>query len=244
MGHGGQTLLSGATEPLVVDALPEDSWLTDLGTHVLRDLPRPERAVQLCHRDLGNEFPPLRSANTVATHNLPGQLTSFVGRRREIAELGAIVAGQRLDTLTGAGGTGKTRLAIEVAAQEAGKFCDGLWYVDLAPITHGYRRVADTLECLAQLETDGGIQPWAARLLGAAHAFRQRTGAVRFPMHQAGSDDTVGDHPKYPGNRWFRRGLGRGRCPDHRGGDRLPTARPRRTQTRRIRLGVADAGRA
>src|SRR5271154_3435820 len=81
LAHGGQTVLSGATEPLVVDQLPADVPLVDLGTHQLRDLPRPERVVQLCHPDLNNEFPPLRTANTVAAHNLPVQLTNFVGRQ-------------------------------------------------------------------------------------------------------------------------------------------------------------------
>jgi len=134
LGHGGQTLLSGATAPLVVDCLPPDAWLTELGAHRLRDLPRPERVVQLCHRDACNDFPPLRSANAVAKHNLPIPLTRFVGRRRELAELDGIVAEHRLVTLTGAGGAGKTRLAIEVAALHAAQFDDGLWYVDLAPI--------------------------------------------------------------------------------------------------------------
>src|SRR6201981_1323044 len=67
LGHGGQTLLSGATEPLVLDRLPADAWLTDLGTPPLRDLPRPERVVQLCHPDLINEFPPLRVGRAVAS---------------------------------------------------------------------------------------------------------------------------------------------------------------------------------
>src|SRR6516165_7877620 len=71
LGHGGQTVLSGATEDMVVDRLPPDAWLTDLGTHPLRDLPRPERVVQLCHPDLRNEFPPLRTPETVVSHNLP-----------------------------------------------------------------------------------------------------------------------------------------------------------------------------
>ena len=64
LGHGGQTVLSGATEALVVDRLPDGAWLTDLGTHPLRDLPRPERVVQLCHPDLVNEFPPLRTSES------------------------------------------------------------------------------------------------------------------------------------------------------------------------------------
>src|SRR6202040_1248975 len=80
LGHGGQTVLSGATEPLVIDRLREGAWLTDLGTQPLRDLPRPERVVQLCHPDLCNEFPPLRTSKAFGATNLPVQLTSFVGR--------------------------------------------------------------------------------------------------------------------------------------------------------------------
>src|SRR6202012_231368 len=138
LGHGGQTLLSGTTEDLVVDRLPADTWLTDLGTHPLRDLPRPERVVQLCHPDLVNEFPSLRvdvAVKNVAAQRLPVQLTSFVGRHSELAQLRELLAVNRLVTLTGAGGVGKTRLAIQVAAQLASEFADGIWYVDLAPIT-------------------------------------------------------------------------------------------------------------
>src|SRR4051812_18399605 len=71
LAHGGQTVLSGTAEDLVVDSLPADAWLNDLGTHSLRDLPRPERVVQLCHPDLRNEFPPLRTPKSVGTQNLP-----------------------------------------------------------------------------------------------------------------------------------------------------------------------------
>jgi predicted ATPase/class 3 adenylate cyclase/DNA-binding NarL/FixJ family response regulator len=135
LGHGGQTLLSGATEPLVADRLPEGAWLTDLGTHGLRDLPRPERVVQLCHPDLVNEFAPLRVSGTVASTRLPAQLTSFVGRDVELTRLAELLAQNRVVTLTGAGGVGKTRLAVQVAAAMAPEFGDGVWYVDLAPIT-------------------------------------------------------------------------------------------------------------
>jgi class 3 adenylate cyclase len=135
LAHGSQTVLSGTTEDLVVDQLPADSWLTDLGTHPLRDLPRPERVVQLCHPDLRNDFPPLRSHTNIAAHNLPAQLTSFVGRQTEIGRLRDAMAGNRLVTLIGAGGVGKTRLAVQVAAEGAGDFGDGAWYADLAPIT-------------------------------------------------------------------------------------------------------------
>ena len=136
LGHGGQTLLSGTTHDLVVDRLPEGVWLADLGSHALRDLPRPERVVQLCHPDIPNEFPPLRTMKSVAERNLPTQLTSFVGRDSEMAEVRTILAENRLVTLTGAGGAGKTRLALEVAGAIAGDFRDGVYYVDLAPITH------------------------------------------------------------------------------------------------------------
>ena len=135
LAHGGQTVLSGATEPLVVDQLPPDVSLTDLGTHALRDLPRPERVVQLCHPDLHNDFPPLRTANAVAAERLPVQLTSFVGRQAEMKGIREALADNRLVTLTGADGAGKTRLAVQVAAELATDFADGVWYVDLAPIT-------------------------------------------------------------------------------------------------------------
>ncbi|WP_445164376.1 helix-turn-helix transcriptional regulator [Mycobacterium sp. Dal123C01] len=136
LAHGGQTVMSGVTESLVVDRLPDGVWLTELGSYPLRGVPRPERVVQLCHPDLRNEFPPLRVGQSVASHNLPAQLTSFVGRQAQLAELGQTVTASRLVTLTGAGGAGKTRLAVEVASQVATEFGDGIWYVDLAPITN------------------------------------------------------------------------------------------------------------
>ncbi len=136
LAHGGQTVISAATEEMVEDQLPDEAWLTDLGRHPLRDLPRPMRVAQLCHPDLRNDFPPLRTADAVAAHNLPAQLTSFVGRAAQITEIRGSLADNRLVTLTGAGGAGKTRLAIEVAGQMGGQFPDGVCYADLAPITH------------------------------------------------------------------------------------------------------------
>jgi len=136
LAHGGQTVLSGTTSDLVCDRLPADAWLTDLGTHTVRDLPRPERVAQLCQPEVRNEFPPLRTSNAVRADNLPAQLTSFVGRHAEMAEVSQSVTDNRLVTLTGAGGAGKTRLAVEVAAQLVTEFGDGLWYIDLAPITN------------------------------------------------------------------------------------------------------------
>ncbi len=131
LAHGGQTVLSGATEAMVLDHLPEDAWCNDLGAHPLRDLPRPERVVQLCHPDIRNDFPPLRTSETEAVQRLPTQLTSFVGREGQIAEVRGLLADNRLVTLTGAGGSGKTRMAIQIASE----FGDGVRYVDLAPIT-------------------------------------------------------------------------------------------------------------
>jgi predicted ATPase/class 3 adenylate cyclase/DNA-binding CsgD family transcriptional regulator len=135
LGHGGQTLLSGATEALVLDGIPDDVWLSDLGTHPLRDLPRPERVMQLCHPDLVNDFPPLRVSKAVVSQHLPMQLTSFVGRDDQLTQVRKLLSQNRLVTLTGAGGAGKTRLAIEVARQLSGEFGNGVRYVDLAPIT-------------------------------------------------------------------------------------------------------------
>jgi predicted ATPase/class 3 adenylate cyclase/DNA-binding CsgD family transcriptional regulator len=135
LGHGGQTLMSGTTEDLVADRLPADTWLTDLGTHALRDLPRPERVVQLCHPDLVNEFAPLRVSKTPVSQHLPVQLTNFVGRQAQLSQVRELLSKNRLATLTGAGGVGKTRLAIQIAGQLSHEFSGGGWYVDLAPIT-------------------------------------------------------------------------------------------------------------
>jgi predicted ATPase/class 3 adenylate cyclase/DNA-binding CsgD family transcriptional regulator len=134
VANGGQTLVSGATRDLVSDWLPEGAWLADLGRHRLRDLSRPERVAQLCHPDLAVEFPPLRSLDTF-THNLPVQLTSFVGREPEMSEVRCLVLDNRIVSLIGAGGAGKSRLALQVAAEMAADFPGGAWQVDLAPVT-------------------------------------------------------------------------------------------------------------
>src|SRR5258705_6933633 len=122
LAHGGQTVLSSTTSDLVTDRLPADAWLSDLGTHPVRDLPRPERVVQLCHPEIRNEFPPLRTAKAIRSHNLPAQLTSFVGRRSEMDEIRRSLDSDRRVTLTGSGGASKTRPAIEVAGQLTTEF--------------------------------------------------------------------------------------------------------------------------
>ncbi|BCI90796.1 hypothetical protein NIIDMKKI_60020 [Mycobacterium kansasii] len=109
--------------------------MIDLGIQPLRDLPRPERVAQLCHPQLRNEFPGLRAPKNIVNQRLPVQLTSFVGREREMAEVARLVTENRLVTLIGAGGFGKSRLAIQVASQLTSEFPDGVCYVDLEPIT-------------------------------------------------------------------------------------------------------------
>src|SRR5690242_20057346 len=100
LGHGGQTLLSGTTEDLVADALPAGAWLTDLGNHELRGVARPERVVQLCHPDIRNEFPPLRTSKSAGAEHLPAQFTSFIGRAAEIDAVRQTLTANRLVTLT------------------------------------------------------------------------------------------------------------------------------------------------
>ncbi|OBG68532.1 transcriptional regulator [Mycobacterium sp. E3305] len=134
LAHGGQTVLSATTSDLLADGLPPDAWMLELGTHPLRDLPRPERVTQLCHADLRNDFPPLRSTKHTGRLNLPPQFTSFVGRGAEVEAVRRIITDGRLVTLTGAGGVGKTRLAVQIADRLDDDFEDGVWYVDLAPI--------------------------------------------------------------------------------------------------------------
>lgn len=131
LAHGGQTVISGATESIVVDNLPADAWLVDLGMHPLGELPRPERVVQLCHPDIHIDFPRLRTATRAVAQSVPVQLTSFVGREDQIEGVRRILADNRLVTLTGAGGVGKTRLALQVLSAAD----DEVWYVDFAPIT-------------------------------------------------------------------------------------------------------------
>ena len=133
IANGGQTLLSRSTFELVTGSFPEGASVRQLGTHRLRDLSRPEQVYQLCHPDLPDEFAPLRSLS-VLPNNLPIALTSFVGREIEIAEVGELLGRSRLLTLIGAGGCGKTRLAMQVAAELLDDHPDGVWSVDLAPI--------------------------------------------------------------------------------------------------------------
>ncbi len=129
--HGGQIVVSLACEELLRDAMPDEYTLVDLGEHRLRDLSRAERAFQLEGPGLATTFPHLQSLDAFPG-NLPVQLTSFVGRDDDVAGLAKALAESRLVTLTGVGGVGKTRLALQVAAEVLPRFADGVWLCELA----------------------------------------------------------------------------------------------------------------
>jgi predicted ATPase/class 3 adenylate cyclase len=131
-GHGGQVLLSAATKT-VTETLPPGVAVRDLGAHRLKDFEEPQRIFQLVIRDLPSDFPPIKTLEIPT--NLPGRLTSFVGRDRELARVINVLESARLVTLTGPGGTGKTRLALRAASEILDRFPDGVFFVDLAPIT-------------------------------------------------------------------------------------------------------------
>jgi predicted ATPase/class 3 adenylate cyclase len=131
VAHGGQILVSLSTEELVSDALPVGLGLVDLGEQRLRDLSRPERIFQVVGANLRAEFPALRTLDAFPG-NLPLQVTSFVGRRDELVELAEVLHEARMVTLTGTGGVGKTRLAVQLAAELLQRFPDGAWLFELA----------------------------------------------------------------------------------------------------------------
>ncbi|MEQ1822467.1 MAG: tetratricopeptide repeat protein [Fimbriimonadaceae bacterium] len=145
--HGGQSLITLSTYELVRDTLPLGTTTKELGSHQLKDLARPELVFQLIHSDLPAEFPPLRSLSN-QPNNLPLQLTSFVGREREIQRVKTLLENGRLITLTGSGGSGKTRLSMQIAADQLEQFSEGAWLTELASLSEGYmvsRTVANVL---------------------------------------------------------------------------------------------------
>ena len=135
IAHGGQVVISSAARDLVIDHLGDDVTLVDLGVHRLKDLARPEHVWQLAHADLSADFPPLRSLDAVP-NNLPVTLSSFIGRFDDIVTVVGLLVDNRLITLTGSGGAGKTRLAQQVAAEVAERYPDGVWWVDLVGLTN------------------------------------------------------------------------------------------------------------
>jgi predicted ATPase/class 3 adenylate cyclase/DNA-binding CsgD family transcriptional regulator len=135
IAHGGQALVSDSTHNLIAERLPEGVSLRMLGVHRLKDLGRPERVWQLCHPQLTADFPELRSLDSLP-NNLPMQLTSFIGRSVELAGIRDALRSSRLVTCVGAGGSGKSRLAIQSAADLADEYGGGTWWVDLSPISN------------------------------------------------------------------------------------------------------------
>lgn len=149
--HGGQILISDATRALTERTLPDDINTRDLGEHRLKGLNKPERLFQLVVNGIGDEFPPPRAADGGPAH-LPARLTSFIGREPEMKSIRQLLDENRLVTLTGPGGTGKTSLAIEAAREFADSFRDGAWFVDLAPVKE-YELVTSTIAAALGLVT-------------------------------------------------------------------------------------------
>ena len=170
LGHGGQVLVSHTTEQLVEGSLPDPLSLTDLGEHRLRDLSRPERIFQLRVPGCDAQFAPLRSLDAART-NLPVQLTSFVGREEDVKAVGALLVEHRVVTLTGVGGVGKTRLALQVAADEVDSFPDGVWLVELAPLGEPSRVVEALAAALA-------VEPTPAKTIEQAILEKVKTSSV------------------------------------------------------------------
>jgi predicted ATPase/class 3 adenylate cyclase len=155
-GHGGQVLLSATTADLVREALPASAGLRDLGEHRLRDLQRPERIFQLVAPGLGAEFPALRTLERFQ-NNLPVQPTPFIGREREVAAALDLLRHPetRLLTLTGAGGVGKTRLALQVAVDALREFPDGAFVVELGHVASPDLVVSSIAKTLSVQEARG-----------------------------------------------------------------------------------------
>ncbi len=154
VAHGGQILVGMVTEGLVGSWLPDGLCLVDLGEHQLRDLAQSERVFQLSGDGLPSEFPPLATFRGIPS-NLPVPATSFVGRDRELTDLEELVRGARLVTVTGVGGAGKTRVALQVASSMATEFPGGTWLVELAPVTDPDLVIAAAARALGVIEQPG-----------------------------------------------------------------------------------------
>jgi predicted ATPase/serine/threonine protein kinase len=156
--HGGQILVSEAAQQRLTDGSLPDGSLKDLGVHRLTDLNRPQRLYQLVYQGNAHEFP---DVHTLDTHpnNLPVQLTRFVGRRVEIEHVVSLVLENRLCTITGAGGAGKTRLALQAAGRVLSSFADGVWFADLSDVD---ARLAPAIVASSVGAREGGSGTFAA----------------------------------------------------------------------------------
>jgi predicted ATPase/class 3 adenylate cyclase len=166
IAHGGQTLMSRATWELVQDDLPDGVTVKDLGKHGLKDLTRPEWVFQLTPDGLPDNFPPLASLNTIP-NNLPEQLTDFVGRQSELTEARNLIGETRLLTILAPGGTGKTRLAIQTAAEVSSDYPDGVFFIGFADISSNHDILQTITESLGvALSGDEDIQTQLLTYLG------------------------------------------------------------------------------
>jgi len=156
-GHGGQILLSQATHDLIKNELPENSTLRDMGERRLKDVLQPQRLYQLTVPDLPSEFAPLKTLESFQ-HNIPAQLTSFIGREKEIIEIKKLVGTNRIVTLTGSGGAGKTRLSLQIGTEYLGQFTQGVWFAELASVENP-ALVSQTLLALFKLREDAHRPP-------------------------------------------------------------------------------------
>lgn len=161
--HGGQVLLSSACAELVKTSLPDGVAIRDMGDHRLKDLSRPERLHQLVMDGLHCDFPPIRSADPTLD-NLPVQLTTFIGRERELTGVSDLLISARLVTLLGPGGTGKTRLAAEASGRIGARFADGVRFVSLAAVTDPALVPSAIGQALGILEAGRGFEPVSTRL--------------------------------------------------------------------------------
>jgi predicted ATPase/class 3 adenylate cyclase len=170
-GHGGQVLFSAASWELVRDHLPSAVALRDLGAHWLKGLPRPEQIYQLVAPDLPADFPPLATLDRPTT-NLPAQTTAFIGREGEVGAVRDLLrrTDVRLVTLTGPGGAGKTRLSLQAAAEMLDDFSNGVWFVNLAPISDSGLVTATIAQALGV--RDAGEQPLLESLKSYLHGKR------------------------------------------------------------------------
>jgi predicted ATPase/class 3 adenylate cyclase len=167
-GHGGQVVVSAATRMLVEGTLPAGVALRDLGEHRLKDLSRPERLSMLAIEGVPSEFPPLRTVDAIP-NNLPTQLTSFLGRKAELAEAGELLAASRLLTLTGPGGTGKTRLSLQLAAESLDRYADGVYFVPLGAITEAELVIPAIAQALGVVDPAGKVMDRLAEQISGKH---------------------------------------------------------------------------
>src|SRR5205085_10008128 len=168
LAHGGQVLVSSATHDSASGRLDDGTLMLDLGEHRLKGMAEPERVYQLLHRGLRADFDALPYSTPT---NLPTPLSTFIGREKELTALEDLLIGERLVTITGSGGVGKTSLALQAAADQLERFADGVWWIELAPLTAGEQvalAVADVLH--ARIDEEVVVGDAISRRLADDHA--------------------------------------------------------------------------